>query len=98
MSRRKYSPEYKQEAVLLVKQSSASLSEIARSLGINDNMLRRWVKEAGAPGKTAFPGHGHPRDEELARLKKELIQVKQERDFLGEVATYFAKEPKRGSR
>lgn len=98
MSRRKYSPEYKQEAVLLVKQSSASLSEIARSLGINDNMLRRWVKEAGAPGKTAFPGHGHPRDEELPRLKKELIQVKQERDFLREVATYFAKEPKRGSR
>jgi len=98
MSRRNYSPEYKQEAVLLVKQSDVSISEVARNLGINDNMLRCWVKETSAPGKTAFSGHGNPKDEELARLKKELQQVKQERDFLREAATYFAKEPKRGSR
>ena len=98
MSRRKYSPEYKQEAVLLVKQSDRPVSEIAKNLGINDNMLRRWVKEAGASNKRAFPGHGNARDEELARLKKELREVTQERDFLREAATYFAKEPKRGSR
>jgi transposase len=98
MSRRKYSPEYKQEAVHLVKQSDRPVSEIARNLGINDNMLRRWVKEAGKSGQRTFPGHGNPRDEELARLKKELREVTQERDFLREAATYFAKEPKKGSR
>ena len=98
MSRRKYSSEYKQEAVHLVKQSDRPVSEIARNLGINDNLLRRWVKEANDSSQRSFPGHGKPRDEELARLKKELREVTQERDFLREAATYFAKEPKRGSR
>ncbi len=92
MSRRKYSPEYKQEAAALVQQSDISISEIARNLGINDTMLRRWVKEHADPGRRSFPGHGKPRDEEVARLKKELLQVKKERDFLKEAAAYFAKE------
>jgi len=70
MARRRYSREYKQEAVQLVQQSDSPISEIARNLGINDNMLRRWVKEAAEPGKQAFPGQGNARDEELARLKK----------------------------
>lgn len=67
--RRSYSPEYKQEAVRLVHESDISISEIARNLGINDNMLRRWVKQVSEPGKRAFPGHGVPRDEEVARLQ-----------------------------
>ena len=89
--RRRYSPEYKQEAVRLVQQSDTPVSEIARNLGINDNMLRRWVKQASEPGKRVFPGHGNPRDEEVARLQRELKQVKKERDFLREAATFFAK-------
>ena len=94
MSRRKYSPEYKQEAVALVQQSDVPISEIARNLGINDNMLRRWIKEQADPIKKSFPGHGSPRDEEVTRLKRELLQVKKERDFLREAAAYFAKESK----
>jgi len=94
MARRKYSQEYKQEAVLLVKQSDSPIAEIARNLGINYNVLRRWVKEYSEPGKKVFPGHGIARDEEVARLKMELSQVKKERDFLKEAAAYFAKESK----
>lgn len=94
MTRRKYSKEYKQEAVLLVQQSNISISEVARNLGVNDNMLRRWIKEFSEPAKTAFTGQGSPRDEEVAGLKRELIQVKKERDFLREAAAYFAKQPK----
>ena len=90
--RRRYSPEYKQEAVRLVQQSETPVSEIARNLGINDNMLRKWVKQAAEPGKRAFPGHGNPRDEKVAQLEQELRQVKKERDFLREAATFFAKE------
>ena len=90
--RRRYSPEYKQEAVRLVQQSDTPVSEIARNLGINDNMLRRWVKQALEPDKRVFPGHGIPRDEEIVRLERELRQVKKERDFLREAATFFAKE------
>ena len=91
-NRKRYSTEYKQEAVQLVQQSDISVSEIARNLGINSNMLRRWVKQSTEPSKRAFLGYGNPRDEELARLHKELRQVKKERDFLREAATYFAKE------
>ncbi len=92
--RRRYSPEYKQEAVRLVQQSDIPVSEIARNLGINDNMLRKWVKQFAEPGKRAFPGHGNPRDEKVAQLERELRQVKKERDFLREAAVFFAKESK----
>lgn len=92
--RRKYSREYKIEAVRLVEQSDISLAQVARNLGINQNMLGRWRKQLSEPDKDAFPGHGSARDQELARLKRELKQVKQERDFLREAAAYFAKESK----
>ena len=94
MSRRQYSKEYKQEAVLLAQQSQVSISEVARNLGINNTMLRRWIKEATEPAKQAFTGQGNPRDEEIAVLRQELSQVKKERDFLREAAAYFAKHPK----
>lgn len=93
-SRRKYSTEYKQEAVALVQQSNQPISHIAKSLGINDNLLRRWIKEFSEPDKNAFPGNGNPRDEEITKLKRELAEVKRERDFLREAAAYFAKHPK----
>lgn len=92
--RRKYSQEYKQEAVQLVQQSNIPLAQVAKNLGINPNNLRRWGEEISTTGKTAFPGNGTPRDQELARLKRELQQVKQERDFLKEAAAYFAKTSK----
>lgn len=93
-TRKQYTREYKQEAVVLVQQSKQSIGHIANSLGINDNLLRRWVKEFSEPTKTAFPGHGNARDEEVTRLKRELAEVKRERDFLREAAAYFAKHPK----
>jgi len=92
--RRKYSREYKLEAVQLVQQSDIPLTQIAVNLGINDNMLRRWVKEHAEPIKSAFAGYGTARDQELSALKQELKQVKKERDFLREAATYFAKVSK----
>ena len=92
--RRKYSQEYKQEAVQLVQQSNIPLAQVAKNLGINPNNLRRWGEEISNAGKNAFPGNGTPRDQELARLKRELQQVKQERDFLKEAAAYFAKTSK----
>lgn len=57
-------------------------------------MLRRWIKELSEPHQNTFPGQGNPRDEEVARLQRELAQVKKERDFLREAAAYFAKQPK----
>lgn len=93
-ARKKYSREYKQEAAALVKQSNQPISQIAASLGINDNVLRRWVKEFSDSTQKAFTGNGNPRDEEMARLKRELAETRRERDFLREAAAYFAKQPK----
>ena len=99
MSKRKrYSPEYKRELVELVRRSQSSRRQIALEVGINPNMLTRWVREANAGGGKAFPGGGIPRDEELARLKRELSKVTRERDFLKDAAAYFAKQSPSGTR
>ncbi len=92
MPRRKYSQEFKQEAVSLASNPSVSVSQVARELGINDGLLRRWCKENQSHGSKAFPGKGTARDEEMAALKRELTRVKKERDFLKEAAAFFAKE------
>lgn len=99
MSKRKqYSPEYKREIVELVRRSQSSCRQIALEVGINPNMLTRWVREANAAGGKAFPGGGMPRDEEMARLKRELSKVTRERDFLRDAAAYFAKQSPSGTR
>ena len=94
MQRRRFTPEYKQEALQLAQQSDVPISQVAKNLGINDNVLRRWIKEFTDQAKKPFTGHGSPRDEEMAGLKKELLQVKKERDFLKEAPAYFARESK----
>jgi len=99
MSKRKqYSPEYKRELVGLVRRSQSSCRQIALEVGVNPNMLTRWVREANAGGGKAFPGGGMPRDEEMARLKRELSKVIRERDFLRDAAAYFAKQSPSGTR
>ena len=99
MSKRKrYSPEYKRELVELVRRSQSSCRKIAMEVGVNPNMLTRWVREADAGGGKAFPGGGTARDEEMARLKRELSKVTRERDFLRDAAAYFAKQSPSGTR
>ena len=90
--RRKYSAEFKREAIALTRQPGVSCRQIALDIGVNPNLLSRWKREAEQDvSEKAFRGSGTPRDEELARLKRELAKVKQERDFLREAATFFAK-------
>ena len=99
MSKRNHwSPEYKRKFVELVRLSQSSCRQIALEVGVNPNMLTRWVREANATGGKAFPGGGMPRDEEMARLKRELSKVTRERDFLKDAAAYFAKQSPSGTR
>jgi len=99
MSKRKhYSPEYKRELVDLVRRTGSSCRQIALEVGINPNMLTRWVREAQATSGKALPGGGTPRDEEVARLKQELSRVTRERDSLKDAAAYFAKQSPNGTR
>ncbi len=71
---------------------------MALEVGVNPNMLTRWVREAESAGGKAFPGAGTPRDEEVARLKRELSRITKERDFLRDAAAYFAKQSPNGTR
>lgn len=92
--RRRYSAEYKREAVELARSNGVSISQVARELGINSTMLGRWCREQEVDGGKAFQGQGRPRDEEMTALKRELARVKKERDFLQEAAAFFAKASK----
>ena len=93
-TRRKFSDEYKREAVRLATEPGVTKSQVARELGVNANLLARWCRDLESNGTAAFPGHGKPRDEEMASLKRELARVKKERDFLKEAAAFFARESK----
>ncbi len=96
--RRQFSPEFKREAVELVRRTGSSCGQIALEIGINPNILTRWVRESTSSGSKAFSGTGSPRDEELSRLKRELARVTKERDFLRDAAAYFAKGSPSGTR
>ena len=91
--RRVFTREFKQEAVTLVTGGGHPTAQVARDLGITANLLRRWKHEVAGDPVAAFPGKGRrkPHEEELARLKRDLARVTQERDFLKSVAAYFAK-------
>lgn len=94
MARRKYSDEYKHEAVALTRVPGATIQGVAADLGINAHMLGRWRKAIEQHGEKAFPGQGHARDEEMMQLRRENARLRKERDFLKEAAAFFAKEQK----
>jgi transposase len=83
-SRRHFTPERKREAVQLLESGSRSGSEIARELGIARNQLYKWQTDLRARGAGACPGSGarKERTTEMARLKRELARVTEERDIL----------------
>ena len=68
-SRRSFSPKYKREAVRLA-DDLGNASQAAPDLG--SNLVHRWRRQLREDGSRAFPGNGNPRDEEIARLKREL--------------------------
>jgi transposase-like protein len=93
-TRRKYSAEFKREAVALANQPGVTKAQIGRELDVNPNVITRWQRELQSNGSKAFLGQGVARDEELASLKRENNRLRKERDFLREAATFFAKSPK----
>ncbi len=95
-TRRKYSREFKIEAVRLVTEGGQGVAETARELGINANLLGRWKRQLAEEGEEAFPGKGRlkPLEEEIRRLQGEVKRLRQERDFLKKATAYFARESK----
>jgi transposase len=92
-TRRSYGTEFKRDAVKLVIDRGRNAREVAGGLGINENVLYRWIKQYREDPENAFPGNGNlkPEDAELRRLRRELEDVKEERDILKKAVGIFSK-------
>jgi transposase len=92
-TRRKYSREFKVEAVRMITEKGLPVTQVARDLGIDRTLLTKWKHEVIADPREAFPGKGRLKtvDEELHRLRKEVETLKQERDILKKATAFFAK-------
>jgi len=91
--RKKYTSEFKEEAVKLVTEQGYPISETARNLGINANMLGRWKKEIlGEAEGSSGNGNAKALQSELTRLRKENKRLRMEREILKKAAAFFAKE------
>ncbi len=95
-TRKKYSKEYKLDAISLVTEQGYSRAEAARSLGINANMLCRWVQEEQAGDGQSFRGNGRltPEQEENRRLRAEIKRLRLEKEILKKATVFFAAETK----
>ena len=84
MQRRKFSREFKLEAVRLVKDRGVAAAQAASDLDLHENVLRKWVREASGDPHHAFPGHGQMKleQQEMDRLRKEVAKLKAECDIL----------------
>ena len=92
--RKSYSRQFKIDAVKLVTEQGYRITEAARNLEINPNVLRRWRNQLVGENDQAFPGKGHmtTENEELNRLRKENKRLRMEHEILKKAAAFFAKE------
>lgn len=94
--RRRFTAEFKQEAVQFAKQPGVALSQVTRDLELSESLLRRWSQASDQKGGMAFPGKGklelNAEQAEIQRLKREVDIAQQERDILKKAVAFFAKE------
>jgi transposase len=95
MPRKTYTRTFKLQALRMITDQGLSVAEVARRLGVRDNLLRNWKKAAKQHGHDAFPGHGNPTpaEDELRQLRAEVHRLRAERDLLKKAAAYFANPP-----
>jgi transposase len=93
--RTRYSPEFKAEAVELVRRGGRSVAELAAELSVSEQSLYRWVERARIDEKADPEGPLTSSERtELSALRRRLKEVEQERDFLKKTAAYFASAKK----
>lgn len=91
-TRRSYTAEFKKEAVLLAERRG--FTQTARDLGVDRSLIRKWKNHLEEDGKRPFPGKGNPRDEEVARLQRELKRLEEENAILKKAVGIFSKSPR----
>jgi transposase len=87
--RRRYSPEFKAEAVRLILESDESITHIAQDLGVSEPSLRAWVEAARPQPKQPLTDDERS---ELIRLRREIRRVEMERDILKKATAFFARQ------
>jgi transposase len=87
-----YPPEFRAEAIRLVRTSGKPRSKIARELGLTSETLRLWVKQADLDAGKRQDGLTTEEREELRRLRKENRILREEREILVKAAAFFARE------
>jgi transposase len=93
-----YTEEFKERAVELARSSGRQPKEIAKELGVPVYNIRRWIRAvaiAEEEGQKAFPGHGKPRDEELAALRKKVADLEETNEILKKAMAIFAEKKPR---
>jgi len=89
--RRKFTDEFKAEVVALVRSSGKSIGQISRDLDLTETAVREWVKRADVDGGTR-DGLTTAAREEIARLRRQVRVLEEERTILKKAAAFFAKE------
>jgi transposase len=94
--RKQYTKEFKLDAVSLVTEQGYGRAEAAKRLGINANMLGRWIKELSDANDQAFRGNGKltAEQEEIKKLRAEVRRLEMEKEILKKATVFFAKETK----
>lgn len=90
--RRSYTKEFKEQAVRLAEQNG--YTQTGRDLGVDRSLIRKWKNKLETNGQQAFPGKGHPQDEEVARLRRELKRVEEENTILKKAVGIFSSRPR----
>jgi transposase-like protein len=92
--RKRFTTEFKREAVRMMANSDKAPADIARELGIHRNQLYKWKEQLGNGGSRMDAGAKAREDgtDEITRLRRELERVKEERDIFKKAAAYFAKD------
>ena len=93
--RRRFSQEFKIEAVLMVVDQHREIVDAARELGIRPDMLRKWKKNFAEDGHEAFPGSGRqkPEDEEMRRLRRENRRLQMQLEILKKAVAIVSDRP-----
>jgi transposase len=93
-ARRTFTTEFKSETVELIRSSGKSVGEVCRDLDLTETAVRRWVQQTEVDaGKR--PGLTAAEREELIRLRRDVLVLRQEREILVKAAAFFAKETTR---
>ena len=92
--KRTFTAQFKEEALAMLSGQGLSLAEVARRLGVHQNLLRKWRNMARVAGPKAFQGPAQPSaiEEENRQLREENARLRMEREILKKATVFFAKE------